>query len=180
MLPGMSAGPEIPVEFLHERLIYDPASGELRWRPAPIFGEAWNTRYAGKVAGGRNSDGYFSLCLTYRGRELRLLAHRIAFAMAYERWPVNEIDHKNRVRSDNRLANLREATDAQNSQNQKKHATNTSGYVGVTRQGRCWRAKIRVAGKRKHLGNFASIEDAGRAYLAAKQRLHLFYAGQEA
>ena len=165
----------LPIELLHERLSYDPATGELRWRPASALGKSWNTRYAGKVAGRLNTRGYVDIGLTYRGKQHRYTAHRIAFAMAHGRWPDNEIDHKNRVRSDNRLANLREATHVQNNENRTLPAG-----AGAYRCGRRWHARIYVNGKQTRLGCFPTSEEAGRAYLAAKAQLHPFYARQEA
>jgi hypothetical protein len=169
----------LPIEFLHQRPSYDPATGELRWKPAPALGNSWNTRYAGKPVGGLN-QGYVRFALMHGGRTRHFMAHRVVFAMTHGRWPEVEIDHKNGVRSNNRVANLREATDAQNSQNAKLPPSNSTGHTGVARQGRRWRAQIRVNGERKHIYGFTSAEDAGRAYLAAKQQLHPFYARQEA
>jgi hypothetical protein len=162
----------LPIESLHERFEYNSATGELRWRPA--LGKSWNTRYAGKVAGRLNNRGYVDIGLTYRGKQHRYTAHRIAFAMTYGRWPVNEIDHKNRVRSDNRLANLREATHVQNNENR----TLPVG-AGAYRCRRRWQARIYVKGEFKYIGSFATPEAARRAYLAAKAQLHPFYARQE-
>jgi HNH endonuclease len=159
----------LPIEFLHERLSYNLSTGELCWRSAPALGKNWNTRYAGKVAGRLNNRGYVDIGLTYRDKQHRYTAHCIAFAMTYGRWPVDEIDHKNRVRSDNRLANLREATHVQNNENR----TLPVG-AGAYCCGRRWKALIRVNGKQKRLGCFASKEDAARAYLAAKAQLHPF------
>jgi HNH endonuclease len=163
----------LPIEFLHERLEYDPASGELRWKRRPSS-NPWNARFAGKIAGRPSSRGYLHIDLTHLNRQRHYQAHRIAFAMAYGRWPDAEIDHKNRVKLDNRLENLREATRIQNSQNQKKSVSNTTGHTGVYRTGRRWFAQIHADGKRKFLGCFANKEEAGRAYLAAKRQFHPF------
>jgi hypothetical protein len=164
----------LPIEFLHEQLTYNPASGELRWRPRPSWRA--NARCAGKIAGGLIPDGYVAVTLTYLGERRKYKAHRVAFAMVHGRWPANDIDHKNRVRSDNRIANLREATDLQNAQNAGKRVDNVSGHAGVSRNGKRWCARIRVNTKLEYLGRFASAEDAGRAYLAAKAQLHPFAA----
>ena len=100
---------EVPVEFLHERLILDAITGELRWKPVPEFGATWNARYAGKPAGTVN-DRYVDVSLLYNGKKRIFKAHRIVFAMLHGRWPENELDHANRASSHNAPLNLREAT----------------------------------------------------------------------
>jgi hypothetical protein len=81
------------------------------------------------------------------------------------------------VKSDNRLANLREATAHENMQNRlKPRRDNKSGILGVhwSIVKRKWRAEIQIDGATKRLGEFASKEDARQAYLDAKRCLHPF------
>lgn len=79
-------------------------------------------------------------------------------------------DHVNGDGLDNRRANLREATAAQNSRNQRPVRSSASKYIGVTWHfyGRSavgkWRAQITSDGKKRHLGLFATEEEAARAY----------------
>jgi hypothetical protein len=101
-------------------------------------------------------------------------AHRLAWLYVYGEWPSDQIDHINRNRSDNRIANLRIATPTQNQANRSVCKRNTTGFKGVTvdpRTGR-FRAKIRVNGKRTHIGVFDSAEEAGAAYVAASRRVY--------
>lgn len=74
------------------------------------------------------------------------------------------VDHRNGDGLDNRRANLRPATAAQNAANQQLSIANTTGYKGVSlyRNGR-FRASI----QRRHLGYFDTAADAARAYDAA-------------
>jgi hypothetical protein len=60
-------------------------------------------------------------------------AHRIAWAILQRRCK-DVIDHVNGIRTDNRIRNLVQSTPSTNSRNQKKRATNTSGYMGVCRE----------------------------------------------
>jgi hypothetical protein len=55
---------------------------------------------------------------------------------------------------------------------------NTSGYRGVhwNKGHKKWVARIKINGKKKHLGEFNSIDDAHAAYLQAKRELHPFWA----
>ncbi len=85
-----------------------------------------------------------------------------------------EIDHSNGNGLDNRRANLRVATHAQNQRNQKIPTHNTSGFKGASwhrAKGR-WHARIVVTGKVRHLGYFTEIADAAAAYATASRELH--------
>jgi hypothetical protein len=77
-----------------------------------------------------------------------------------------EVDHVNGNRLDNRRANLRLATHKQNLHNLPTPAHNTSGFKGVSwcKRSQKWRAYIKVDGKSKHLGLFATAEGAALAY----------------
>lgn len=104
---------------------------------------------------------------------VRILAHRLAWALHFGRWPDQAIDHINGDRTDNRIANLRLATVAENTRNGKRRSTNTSGYKGVslTENGQ-WRATIVAGGRQSYLGRFSTAEDAHAAYVKAASRLH--------
>lgn len=77
---------------------------------------------------------------------------------------VELVDHVNGDGLDNRRANLRRATDQQNSWNRGMRSDNTSGYKGAKRHtGGRWQATI----SGRYLGLFPTAEDAARAYDAA-------------
>lgn len=84
-----------------------------------------------------------------------------------------ETDHVDGNGLNNRRANLRSATVAQNHYNIGRNARNTSGFKGVTRHKRDkrWAAHINIDGRKKFLGNFTSIEDAAQAYASAATKL---------
>lgn len=75
-----------------------------------------------------------------------------------------EADHLNHNILDNRRANLRVVTPAQNKEGQPSRG-GSSRFVGVTWDGRRakWRAQIQVDGKMLNLGRFPSEIDAARA-----------------
>lgn len=81
-------------------------------------------------------------------------------------------DHLSGDGLDNRRANLRLATHAQNIHNRGANKNNTSGYKGVSLNRGRWAAHINVNGKRKHLGSFSYPQEAHAAYCSAAEKLH--------
>ncbi len=75
---------------------------------------------------------------------------------------------------DNRQANLRLGTHVEALRSQGLRRNNTSGYKGVYwhKWDRRWRAKIWVSGKQKHLGCFATAEEAAQAYKRAVAEIY--------
>lgn len=149
-------------EILH----YNEETGEFRWKV-----DRGSKAKAGDVAGW-NDNGYRSV----RFDDTNHKAHRIAWLMATGYWPKDQIDHINLIRQDNRLKNLREATQAQNGQNVSMTRRNSSGYIGVSWAARAgkWLAQIQVNWKNRHLGYFDTPEEASEAYKRAKRELHKF------
>lgn len=148
-------------------LNYDQDTGIFTWRVRTC-----RNVMAGDVAGTTSIQGYRQIRINRR----TFAAHRLAWLYVHGIWPADQIDHINGVRDDNRLVNLREATSAQNHQNRKKSANNTSGFTGVSWNcwTRKWQAAICAGGQRSHLGHFDTPESAHTAYLAAKAELHTF------
>lgn len=75
---------------------------------------------------------------------------------------------------DNRRANLRIATPAENSQNKRTYSNNKSGYKGVSLHGLTgkWQANISANGKSHHLGLFSTPELAHEKRLSVAAILH--------
>lgn len=73
-----------------------------------------------------------------------------------------KMDHINRDPLDNRKSNLRFVTHAENILN-SSHATNNSGYPGVTWHATVhkWRARVYIRGKEHMLGWFTCPKEAG-------------------
>lgn len=75
------------------------------------------------------------------------------------------VDHKNQVRSDNRVCNLQIITARENTN--KKHLKSSSQYVGVSRSDNKYRAMIVYKNKLYHLGCFSTELEASNAYQKA-------------
>lgn len=159
----MSTEP-ITAEEARQLFHYNPETGDLTWKVslnprAPV----------GHVVRAPDNNGYYRVKV--RGKLYK--AHRVIWLRTYGWWPKEHIDHINGDRADNRLCNLREATNAENLRNCAAYANNTSGYKGVTWDKRAnkWKGQIMVGGKSRHLGYFASPEEAHAAYCKAAEEL---------
>lgn len=146
-----------------ELLTYDSATGVFTWAVDRV------SIKAGAAAGGVNAEGYVRI----RVGERTYLAHRLAWLFITGAWPTGEMDHINGHRADNRAANLREVTKAQNAQNRRPHRNNRSGTSGVTWYPRDskWLARIVVDGERQSLGLFDTVDAAREARHTAEQLL---------
>jgi hypothetical protein len=161
---------------LRQLLEYDPSTGVLRWRHRPLemFGavrsyRSWNTKHAGKPAlATLSNEGYFAG--TVAGRAVQ--AHRVAWAMYYGEWP-GLIDHINRVRIDNRIANLRDVSKRDNARNMGRSNANTSGCTGVAwcNRNSKWAAYIRDDTAQRHLGYTYFYCEAVKRRKAAERRI---------
>ncbi len=121
----------------------------------------------------QDKNGYFHARLDWKLYSL----HRLAWLYVHGSFPPNFIDHINGNKSDNRLCNLREATQAQNTQNQRRpRKDNTSGYLGVTkckdRKGDLWVAQVQLNGKMAYSSVHKTPLEAHEAYVDAKRKLH--------
>lgn len=107
----------------------------------------------------------------YRGVKIcnrKFLVHRIIWFLHYGSFPKDMIDHIDRDGTNNKISNLREATNAQNQWNTTKQIINSSGYKGVVK---AWKnvngeqfyyAQIRCFGK---LYRGKATMDLDKAYL---------------
>ena len=179
----------VDAEIVRQILDYNPDTGEFCWKARTpemfVAGKhssqrkcrAWNAKNTGNIAGTSGGDGYLQISINSR----RYQAHRIAWLWMVGEMPRKEIDHIDCDRSNNRFANLREATHAQNNRNTPKQSNNSSGYKGVflDRNLGKWRARIYVNGDCQYLGCFGALEDAAAAYAKAAHELHGEFARTE-
>lgn len=154
---------------LKEMLTYDRETGEFRW----INGNGRNVS-AGDIAGSKTRQGYIRICTGARAHPRRYMAHRLAWLYEYGVMPAGQIDHVNRNKADNRIANLRVVDSAENRHNCEKQANNTSGVKGVYwhKKTKKWQANIMVRGRRIPLGYFESHNDAACVRKAAEKLYH--------
>lgn len=150
----------ITQENLKEMLHYDSETGVWTWLKAPKH----NTRRTGSRAGSINPDGYRKI----RIDGLAYQSSRLACLYMTGAWPVYEMDHDNRIRSDDRWSNLREATSSQNKYN-KPQQDSALGLRGVYFYGDQYRVHV---GKR-YFGSYRFIEEA----IVVRECMQVMFAG---
>lgn len=129
-----------------------PSTGEFRWV------EACRKPYlAGELATYETPNGYLYI---FAGGK-RHSASRLAYELYYGQTPgVYEVDHVNRVKTDNRPSNLRLVTREGNLRN-RKFKPNRLGVTGVSlHKGGLFRARYK-----SKVTYHKSLEEAADAYL---------------
>jgi len=104
-------------------------------------------------------------------KRLSIMMHSVILAPP----PGRVTDHINHNGLDNREANLRIATLAQNARNCRQNKKGKSSkYRGVwyNKQNKKWRATIMLNRKRRQIGYFKKEIDAAKAYDRAAKQLH--------
>lgn len=151
------------------KAVFDYKDGYLIYKiPGP-------NRKVGRVAGHLDKrKGYWTVGL--HGKLYQ--AHRLIY-LYHHGWLPEALDHINRVRTDNRIENLRPATNQQNQYNKSSFRDSSSKYKGVSwkKQRNKWTVQISIAGKKTHLGYFDCEGDAAMAYNEAALEHFGIFAG---
>ncbi len=161
--------------YLRECLSYDPATGALLWKERPrshfATDTAWrsiNTRHAGKPAGVISPIGYRQVRISGRLH----YAHRVAWMIANGDIPDGlMIDHVNGDKTDNRLGNLRLATNSQNGHNQRQKAARALPK-GISRDRGRFVGYVTANCRQHFVGRFDSLAEAQESVSKARAQLH--------
>lgn len=167
----MAKANPIDLELMRQTFCYPSPMGKLYWLKT-----LGNRAIVLDEAGSLHPEGYFRV----RVKGIDYPVHRIVYAMRHDiKLSVDiQIDHVNGNKSDNRITNLRIATNSENQRNQGTKTNSTSEFKGVHLRTGCirWIAQISHNGEKIYLGSHCTPEQAAIAYNEAAKRLHGEYA----
>ena len=153
---------QLTQEIVQELFNYDAETGNLYWKK-PTGARS----VPGSIVGTLSFHGYYVVGIF--GKKYKV--HRIIWLYVYGYMPENDLDHINRIKTDNRIINLREVSDQCNLRNAKQHKSNTSGITGISfdKKTISWASWITINGKSYFLGRYSDYTEAACIRLAAEQ-----------
>jgi hypothetical protein len=113
-----------------------------------------------------NKNGYFMIGLWVNYKHKQFYVHRlIALTFIPNPKELKFVNHKNSIRTDNRIENLEWCTKQENSRYVKKHTDNKSKYknVHLNKTGK-YTSRIYFKGKNLYLGQYLTPRQAAIAY----------------
>jgi hypothetical protein len=161
----------ITQDYVKSRLDYDPKTGLFLWKYCAGLSKTFITRYIGGRAGYyRKINSY----LVIRLNKANFLGHRLAWLFVYGEFPESNIDHIDGDPTNNRIANLRLATQSQNLMNSNLRSDNTTGIKGTTKSKASGKflVSIKVKNQTYRLGVFNNFVDAAEARRLGEIKYH--------
>ena len=153
----------LTADRLREVVSYNPETGHF-------------TRKNGEPSGSISDQGYIRIKIHQdqdTGQVISSTSSCMAIYMTGKN-PVEQIDHINGDRLNNKFSNLREASRLQNNRNSvsKSYVNDLPRGVAIAQPSGRFKAYIRTSGKQRHLGTFDTPEEASEFYQLAADLLH--------
>ena len=141
--------------------LFDYDDGNLIWKVRTS-----NRVQVGDIAGSLNNHGYLATKVDSK----LYLNHRLVWLWHKGYFPEHGLDHRDRIRLNNRIENLRETSKSCNMRNSKQRKS-TSGIKGISwnKATNKWLAKIMVNGKLIYLGYHSDLLEAACHRLVVEQ-----------
>lgn len=137
---------------------------------------------SGKKLTPHTVDGYtyYNTPRAYRrlGLPVKFAEHTLMWWLHHGALPVGDVDHRNLIRSDNSITNLRIASRSQNMMNIFKHKDSTSGIKNVSyrKDANKWGVRLSIKGSYKSFGSYDDKELAELVATLAREKYHGDYA----
>lgn len=149
--------------------LFEYRDGALFWKVSTN-----NLITVGQMAGTAVNDAGYQM-VGIGGKIHRL--HRIIFLYHHGYLP-NKIDHIDGNRANNKIENLRPATNEENSRNTKISKRNKSGVKGVCWANHVnkWMVQVRRGNSNKYLGLYDDLELAELVAIEARNKFHKEFA----
>ena len=139
---------------LRELVYYE--NGELYWIKNDV------------LAGSIDDKGYKRISLDNKRYKL----HRIIWFFFHQEWPKKQIDHIDGNKLNNNIENLRDVNQSINMYNKcLPHKNSSTKYLGVSKSGKKYVARLKVENALIHLGTYKTPEEAHLVYLKKKQEV---------
>jgi hypothetical protein len=138
--------------YINTYIEYSPVTGKFHWKKY-----RGPNAMCGRELTHKTSDGYY--CVFINGK--CFLLSRLAWYITYGVFPSNEIDHINRIKTDNKISNLRDVSRQENALNIRKKANKTGIHnVHWCKREQRYLKYIRENGIRKYIGRAKTLEEA--------------------
>ncbi len=151
----------ITQEELKKIVSYDIDTGRFTWINSK------KKTLNGTLTGSLTEQGYRQIQLSKKTYK----EHRLAFLYMTGSMPINQVDHINGNKTDNRWINLRDVTQSENQRNRKISSNNSTGAIGVYETKCGFKASIFFNKESIELGRFPTYEEAYAARQAGERIL---------
>jgi hypothetical protein len=149
---------ELTYDYFDELLNYDKESGKLYWKSKS---SPYSRIIVGEEAGcirHYKTNSYRIVVL----KNTPYFVHRIIWLLVHKKWPDDQIDHIDGNSLNNKIQNLKSASNQENCRNQRKRLNNTTGHPNIYWHTgkKKYSVSLRFNGKLNHIKDYQTLEEA--------------------